>query len=148
MKRRLPMKGFYAVLVLLLAATFLSVAFMGRDNRRVTTRADLTETSSPVQEATPSTEESLPDNSSIPASNPASSDSPQPEASPAELLATNVVSEAGYNESSNFDAATAQNTQLMTNMDWTFGGKSQKGWYLYIPLINQLIGTESSPDGR
>jgi hypothetical protein len=31
-------------------------------------------------------------------------------------------------------------------LSWTFGGKQQRGWYIYVPLIRQLIGTESSPE--
>ncbi|HKS27713.1 MAG TPA: M15 family metallopeptidase [Pyrinomonadaceae bacterium] len=45
-----------------------------------------------------------------------------------------------------FEAAAAQNRELQNNLSWTFGGKQQRGWYLYVPLIRHLIGTESSPD--
>lgn len=45
-----------------------------------------------------------------------------------------------------FEAAAAQNRELQNSLSWTFGGKQQRGWYLYVPLIRQLIGTESSPD--
>jgi zinc D-Ala-D-Ala carboxypeptidase len=44
-----------------------------------------------------------------------------------------------------FGAAAAQNADLQNNLSWTFGGKQQRGWYLYVPLIRQLLGTESSP---
>jgi zinc D-Ala-D-Ala carboxypeptidase len=48
-----------------------------------------------------------------------------------------------------FEAAATQNADLQNNVSWTFGGKQQRGWYLYVPLIRQLIGTESSPtDGE
>ncbi|HEX8748519.1 MAG TPA: M15 family metallopeptidase [Pyrinomonadaceae bacterium] len=46
-----------------------------------------------------------------------------------------------------FEAAAAQNRELQNSLSWTFGGKQQRGWYLYVPLIRRLIGTESSPDG-
>lgn len=45
-----------------------------------------------------------------------------------------------------FAQAAAQNAELQNNLAWTFGGKQQRGWYLYVPLIRHLIGTESSPD--
>jgi zinc D-Ala-D-Ala carboxypeptidase len=45
-----------------------------------------------------------------------------------------------------FEEAAAQNRELKNNLSWTFGGKQQRGWYLYVPLIRHLIGSESSPD--
>lgn len=44
-----------------------------------------------------------------------------------------------------FEQAAQQNAELQNNLSWTFGGKQQRGWYLYVPLIRHLIGTESSP---
>lgn len=44
-----------------------------------------------------------------------------------------------------FKEAAAKNVELQNNLSWTFGGKQQKGWYLYVPLIRHLLGTESSP---
>jgi LAS superfamily LD-carboxypeptidase LdcB len=38
-------------------------------------------------------------------------------------------------------AAATANAQLRTDLSWTFGGKPQRGWYIYIPLINRLINT-------
>ena len=29
-------------------------------------------------------------------------------------------------------------------LDWTFGGKRQNGWYLYVPLISRLIETDAN----
>jgi LAS superfamily LD-carboxypeptidase LdcB len=31
---------------------------------------------------------------------------------------------------------------LQYELDWFFGGKPQRGWYLYAPLIRHLIGTD------
>src|SRR5262249_55563734 len=31
---------------------------------------------------------------------------------------------------------------LQDNLNWTFGGKSQRGWRLYAPLVGGLIGSE------
>jgi D-alanyl-D-alanine carboxypeptidase len=44
-----------------------------------------------------------------------------------------------------FGQAATQNAELQNNLSWTFGGKQQRGWYLYVPLIQHLIGTESLP---
>ncbi len=38
--------------------------------------------------------------------------------------------------------AVKRNTLLSTSLTWTFGGKQQRGWYLYAPLIKQTIGTK------
>lgn len=45
-----------------------------------------------------------------------------------------------------FEEAARRNAELQNTLSWTFGGKQQRGWYLYVPLIRQLIGTESSPN--
>jgi LAS superfamily LD-carboxypeptidase LdcB len=38
--------------------------------------------------------------------------------------------------------AAKRNALLSTTLTWTFGGKPQQGWYLYTPLIKQLIDTK------
>jgi hypothetical protein len=48
--------------------------------------------------------------------------------------------------SSAFDLAAEQNARLMNELNWTFGGKSQRGWLLYLSLIRSLLGTESDPE--
>jgi D-alanyl-D-alanine carboxypeptidase len=45
-------------------------------------------------------------------------------------------------DSSTFGVAASRNSVLRTELNWTFGGKQQHGWYLYTPLINQLLGDE------
>ncbi|HKX27350.1 MAG TPA: M15 family metallopeptidase [Blastocatellia bacterium] len=47
-----------------------------------------------------------------------------------------------------FDAAAQQNARLKTDLPWSFGGKSQRGWYLYSPLIGGLLGTVFDADSR
>src|SRR5262245_60729738 len=47
-----------------------------------------------------------------------------------------------------FEAAALQNARLKTDLPWVFGGKSQRGWYLYSPLIGSLLGTISDSDSR
>src|SRR5258707_1262048 len=37
-------------------------------------------------------------------------------------------------DSSAFGGAAARNSVLRTELNWTFGGKQQHGWYLYTPL--------------
>ena len=39
----------------------------------------------------------------------------------------------------NFAKAAAQNLNLKNNLAWTFGGKAQRGWYIYELLINSWI---------
>ncbi|MFN7948140.1 MAG: D-alanyl-D-alanine carboxypeptidase family protein [Blastocatellia bacterium] len=46
------------------------------------------------------------------------------------------------------DAAVSENLRLMQELNWFFGGKAQRGWALYVPLIAQLIGTDREPDSR
>ena len=43
---------------------------------------------------------------------------------------------------SGFEAAARQNAALRLNLNWVFGGKQQRGWYLYTSLINQTLGTD------
>jgi uncharacterized protein YcbK (DUF882 family) len=44
--------------------------------------------------------------------------------------------------SSAFAPAAARNAVLRAELNWLFGGKQQRGWYLYTPLINGLLNTE------
>jgi D-alanyl-D-alanine carboxypeptidase len=39
-------------------------------------------------------------------------------------------------------SAAQQNSRLKFNLDWSFGGRQQRGWYLYTALINRETGTE------
>ncbi|HEX8633371.1 MAG TPA: D-alanyl-D-alanine carboxypeptidase family protein [Pyrinomonadaceae bacterium] len=38
-----------------------------------------------------------------------------------------------------------QNRALRDGLRWTFGGKPQRGWAIYVPLIQRLIGTDADP---
>ncbi len=42
--------------------------------------------------------------------------------------------------------ATAKNAELENALDWDFGAKRQRGWYLYTSLIGQTIGTEADSE--
>lgn len=48
-------------------------------------------------------------------------------------------------KSSAFIAAAAQNGTLRNELSWTFGGKQQRGWYLYELLINKTLNAEYEP---
>jgi D-alanyl-D-alanine carboxypeptidase len=43
-----------------------------------------------------------------------------------------------------FVAAASRNLTLRDTLSWAFGGKQQRGWYLYLPLIGQML--ETAPD--
>jgi len=45
-----------------------------------------------------------------------------------------------------FAAAAEQNSRLKLDLTWTFGAKTQRGWYLYVPLIQRLLNTDSGPE--
>jgi hypothetical protein len=52
--------------------------------------------------------------------------------------------EAAYKKSASapFESAASMNARLQKQLDWGFGGRSQRGWYLYTPLIARLVGAE------
>src|SRR5215216_766107 len=41
-----------------------------------------------------------------------------------------------------FAEAAARNTTLRNELNWTFGGKQQRGWYLYDLLIGKTLNTQ------
>jgi zinc D-Ala-D-Ala carboxypeptidase len=43
---------------------------------------------------------------------------------------------------SQFLPAASRNSALRYELSWAFGGKQQRGWYLYAPLISRTLGTE------
>lgn len=45
-----------------------------------------------------------------------------------------------------FSASAKQNAKLQNSLLWTFGGKPQKGWNIYVPLVSHAIKTNSPPD--
>lgn len=46
----------------------------------------------------------------------------------------------------NWKAATAENLKLQNTLRWDFGAKRQRGWYLYVSLIQQTISTVSGAE--
>jgi len=49
-------------------------------------------------------------------------------------------------ESNTFGMAATRNGLLRNELNWTFGGKEQRGWHLYTSLISRLIDTEQDAD--
>lgn len=43
-------------------------------------------------------------------------------------------------------ASAERNAALRFDMEWTFGGKAQRGWNLYVHLVRELIGAEDEPE--
>jgi zinc D-Ala-D-Ala carboxypeptidase len=58
---------------------------------------------------------------------------------------TEHASSAGESASSNFSGAAACNVTLQNELEWVFGGKQQRGWYLYNLLIASTLNTRSDP---
>src|ERR1051326_680271 len=56
-----------------------------------------------------------------------------------------VTAKAMDKASPNVSPAAARNSILENELTWTFGGKQQRGWYLYNLLIGQSLNTKSEP---
>ncbi|HEX8186130.1 MAG TPA: D-alanyl-D-alanine carboxypeptidase family protein [Blastocatellia bacterium] len=68
---------------------------------------------------------------------------PAPEAGITRLSAPAKVAPEAVSTSSAssiFQSAALRNVQLQRELSWVFGGKSQRGWQLYTPLISSIIG--------
>jgi D-alanyl-D-alanine carboxypeptidase len=61
------------------------------------------------------------------------------------VLITDSRGSGSETASSNLSAAPARNAILQNELMWTFGGKQQRGWYLYNSLIGQILNTQSAP---
>jgi len=59
------------------------------------------------------------------------------------VLVMDRTSPAGANASPAFAGAAARNAILRNELNWTFGGKQQHGWYLYDLLIGQTLNTQN-----
>jgi D-alanyl-D-alanine carboxypeptidase len=60
---------------------------------------------------------------------------------------TAVAAAAEKKDSTLYAGAAARNTILKYELSWAFGGKQQRGWYLYTPLISRLLETEGEAAG-
>ncbi|MCA1592148.1 MAG: hypothetical protein LC754_05760, partial [Acidobacteria bacterium] len=45
-----------------------------------------------------------------------------------------------------FSAAATRNAFLKNDLSWVFGGKPQRGWNLYTPLISRLLDNDNGAD--
>lgn len=68
-----------------------------------------------------------------------SAQSPGPKKKSPVARTSSVTSTAGFTT-----AATANST-LRNDLTWTFGGKQQRGWYLYDLLIGKTLNTHDDP---
>jgi D-alanyl-D-alanine carboxypeptidase len=57
-----------------------------------------------------------------------------------------ATSSAGKSDRKRNEEAARKNALLLRDLNWTFGSKSQRGWYLYVPLIKKLIKTKDEPN--
>ncbi len=55
------------------------------------------------------------------------------------------VTETPSAKASAFTAAADRNAVLRNELTWTFGGKQQRGWYLYDLLIGKTLNTQHDP---
>ena len=62
------------------------------------------------------------------------------------ITKTAIATRAKTSSSSAFTAAAASNSTTRATLSWPFGGKSQKGWEIYVPLISHTIGTDDGPN--
>jgi len=72
--------------------------------------------------------------------------SPDQNTSPTPKATENVkpksMSDAQTPMQAALETAAIENARLRYNLEWVFGGKAQRGWYLYVPLIQHTIATE------
>lgn len=72
------------------------------------------------------------------------------------LLIISIVIFAGFSgfqaqdrpSSSDIDLLNAakKNSELQYSLTWTFGKKAQRGWYLYVPLLQKTLDIEAKQD--
>jgi len=62
--------------------------------------------------------------------------------SSADATSKEALNPSGERGASLFAAAAARNMHLRFELGWAFGGKQQRGWHLYTPLISRLLETE------
>lgn len=63
---------------------------------------------------------------------------------PAKVLVSKTASSApSINKVKATTPAAAANSASLSSLAWGFGGKTQLGWEIYVPLISHTIGTEA-----
>jgi hypothetical protein len=68
------------------------------------------------------------------------------DATPAEAAvatAKAVTSAASAADASLFTSAAERNTLLRYELNWAFGGRAQRGWHLYTPLISRTLSADA-----
>ncbi|HJT25891.1 MAG TPA: D-alanyl-D-alanine carboxypeptidase family protein [Pyrinomonadaceae bacterium] len=65
--------------------------------------------------------------------------------SPRPVRRTSAISPSSTATTSAFAAAATTNVTLRNDLTWTFGGKQQRGWYLYDLLIGETLSTKHDP---
>jgi len=65
--------------------------------------------------------------------------------SPRPVRKTSAVSTSPAATTSAFAAAATTNVTLRNDLTWIFGGKQQRGWYLYDLLIGKTLDTKQEP---
>ncbi len=58
---------------------------------------------------------------------------------------TSVVTTSSTTSSTAFATAASTNVTLRNDLTWTFGGKQQRGWYLYDVLIGKTLNAKHDP---
>jgi zinc D-Ala-D-Ala carboxypeptidase len=66
--------------------------------------------------------------------------------SPRPVKKTSAVSTSSASTNSTFSTAATTNVTLRNDLTWTFGGKQQRGWYLYDLLIGKTLNTKHDPN--
>jgi zinc D-Ala-D-Ala carboxypeptidase len=65
--------------------------------------------------------------------------------SPRPVRKTSAVNRSSVATNSAFTTAATANVTLRNDLTWTFGGKQQRGWYLYDLLIGKTLNTKHDP---
>ncbi|HYN86541.1 MAG TPA: M15 family metallopeptidase [Pyrinomonadaceae bacterium] len=73
----------------------------------------------------------------------ASASSATSSSSPAASAATTATAAPAAAPEPIFVSAASRNLILRDGLEWTFGGKSQRGWSLYLPLMRRLLSTDA-----
>jgi len=60
-------------------------------------------------------------------------------------LAFDASTSGGQSSRKRNEDAARQNASLVRDLNWIFGSKPQRGWYIYLPLIKKLIKTKEDP---
>ena len=74
-----------------------------------------------------------------------SAQSPRPAEKTSVTTTSRITSSSSTRNTTAFATAATANAAFRNELTWTFGGKQQRGWYLYDLLISKTIGTLNDP---